>query len=133
MGEGPAPNKQKKDNSRKGPQRQDRGASGGGGIIWSPVATCDGCRCLSLPLASLAVPSYSLVAALQARQRVGMVKHDAPKTFSVVAKLLREHIKDAEHRCSAFEHQCDAPEFLASMRGEHREAAARWWWREVID
>lgn len=57
----------------------------------------------------------------------------SPKTFSRVARLLLEHIKEAEERCSAFEHQCDAPDFLASMRGEDRAAAGRWWWREVIE
>ena len=60
-----------------------------------------------------------------------MVSHDAPKSFTAVARFLQQHIKEAEDRCSAFEHQCNAPEFLAVTKGEHRAAAARWWWREV--
>lgn len=61
-----------------------------------------------------------------------MVGHD-PKTFSTVARLLQEHVKDAQERCSAFEHRCWSPEFLASTKGEDRVASARWWWREVIE
>lgn len=72
----------------------------------------------------------------------------APSTFLVVARLLREHIDDAEGRCIAFERQCDElfsvikPGVFATRGGaatsstEHQRrdiivAAARWWWKEV--
>lgn len=66
------------------------------------------------------------------QERGNMVSH-FPQRFSAVARRLQEHVAEAEDRCSAFENQCDAAGFRASVRGDDSVAAARWWWREVIE
>lgn len=100
-------------------KKGNAGGGGGGGVLASSRATL-----LSFFLSGPGLQATG--------ERISMVSH-APKTFSAVARLLQEHVKESEDRCSALEHQCRGPEFRASMKGEDSVAAARWWWREVTE